>query len=118
MGQQLRELPQHVFLHFDRRVAQQWLQGLQVGALGEHCLEGARGLGLQVLARLLVHHARQQVSQHVTFRQCPRVVGRMAADLPQRPCAGALDVVFGLRDKRFLQWRDALGYYCGQSESF
>ena len=116
MRQQLRELAQYVLLHLDRRVAQQRLQRLQVRALGQDRLERALGLGLQVLRGLLVHHAGQQVAQHVSLGQRAGVVRGVSADLPQRPCAGGLDVILGLGHQRVLQGRDGLGHDHRQRE--
>lgn len=116
MGQQLRELPEHVLLHLDGGVTQQGLQSLQVRALRQDRLERALRLGLQVLAGLLVHHAGQQVSEHVALGERPGVVRCVAADLAQGPRTGGLDVVLRLRHQRVLQRRDGLGDNHGQRE--
>jgi len=71
-------------------------------------LERALGLGLEVLGRRLVEVDSQQLWQRVGVGERLRVVGRVAADLAERPRGGSLDMVFWLDDDRVDERRYAL----------
>lgn len=118
VGKHRSELLENVLLHLDRSILKQRLQSLKMSALGKHSLQGALGLGLEVLRAIGVRHACEKVAKHVTLSQSTGVVGSMPTNLAKRPSAGSLDVVFRLTGQCIAERSDTLGYNDSKSKSF
>mmetsp|Transcript_28389 Transcript_28389/g.77737 ORF Transcript_28389/g.77737 Transcript_28389/m.77737 type:complete len:503 (+) Transcript_28389:472-1980(+) len=92
-----------------RRVVEEWLERRQVDALLDDRFERALRLGLEVLRGCLVQIDSEQLWQRVGIGEGFGVVGRVAANLTERPSGCRLDVILGLGHDGVDQRRDALG---------
>ena len=99
----------NVFQNISGGISQHWLEGVQHHTLGNHALERALALRLQVLAALLVYHAGQQVEQHVALCDGARVVGAATA-LPLAAAEEEMQAPFAAGGMDPRDW-----YYFGES---
>ena len=107
---------ENVFLDLDWGVAEERLESLEMGALGEDGLQGALGLCLEVIGGGLVDHTGKEVTKDISFSEGAGVVGCVATNLAKGPGRGGLDVILRLCDQGLAEGHDSLGDNDGEGE--
>jgi len=116
LGKNLGELSADVGENIVRSKLEKRLEGGDVSAHLDNVFEGLLGLIFQVLGGFLEHVDSKESGWHISLSKVLGVLGRVTANLSERPGSGSLQMVLRLVHEGILEGSNSLGNDNSHSE--